>query len=207
MEPKTQKSRATRERLRREAAQLFSVKGYFLTTVDDVMNRVALTKGGFYAHFSSKEELGRAVIDYATELWAARVIEHVMKWRDPRGQLRELLEGYRLYAVDRTFAGGCFFVNLAIEMDDQHDEFRGLIEQRFDQFRMLVVSIVETGKGTGHFRADTPSAGLAVAIVAYLTGTMMLAKTSKSFELFREGNPVMTTLIASFETDAPIADS
>ena len=72
------------------------MKGYFLTTVDDVMNRVGLTKGGFYAHFSSKEDLGRAVIEYATTLWAENVIAHVLRFPDPREQLRELLEGYRL---------------------------------------------------------------------------------------------------------------
>jgi len=93
VEPKTAKARSTRARLLREAAQLFSVKGYFHTTVDDVMARAGLTKGGFYAHFDSKEALARAVIDHATTLWMEKVASHVAKFPDPREQLREVLEG------------------------------------------------------------------------------------------------------------------
>lgn len=199
MEPKTEKARRTRERILREAAQLFSVRGYFHTTVDDVMSRAHLTKGGFYAHFDSKEALARAVIEHATLLWTEKVAAHVAQFEDPREQLRELLEGYRRYAVDRTFEGGCFFVNLSTEVDDQNDDLRRLVDERFVQFRAMVAGIVEMGKALGVFRADTPSDGLAVAIVGYLTGTMMQAKASRDFSLFDRGNEVVAALVASFE--------
>jgi TetR/AcrR family transcriptional repressor of nem operon len=202
VEPKTAKARKTRERLLREAAQLFSLKGYFHTTVDDVMARSGLTKGGFYAHFDSKEALARAAIDHATTLWMEKVASHVARFADPRDQLRQVLEGYRLYAVDRTFEGGCFFVNLATEVDDQHDELRALVDERFAQFRMMIASIIEQGKAAGSFRKHTPSEGLATAIVGYLTGTMMQAKAAKDFTLFDAGSDVMTQLIGSFEVKA-----
>lgn len=205
MVPKTAKSRNTHERLLREAAQLFSLKGYFATSVDDVMGKVGLTKGGFYAHFRSKEELGRAVIEHAAEVWFQRVVGHISRFADPRVQMRELLEAYRLYATSRTFEGGCFFVNLAIEMDDQHEDFRRLVAERFDQFRGIVISLVETGKALGLYRTDTPSEALGVVVVGYLTGTMMLAKTAGSFALFDQGNPLLIDLIASYETSPPPA--
>lgn len=90
--------------------------------------RWGLTKGGFYAHFDSKEDLARAVIDHATTTWMDKVASHVARFADPREQLRELLEAYRLYAVDRTFEGGCFFVNLSTEVDDQHEDLRKLVD-------------------------------------------------------------------------------
>jgi TetR/AcrR family transcriptional regulator, transcriptional repressor for nem operon len=199
-EPKTAKARATRERLLRVAAQLFSVKGYFHTTVEDVMGEAALTKGGFYAHFESKEDLAYAAVEHATELWAQKVITHVMAFSDPREQLRELLEGYRRYAVDRTFEGGCFFVNLAVEMDDQHDEIRRLVEARFEQFRALVVTIVEGGKAAGVFRQDAPTRAIAALVVAALTGSMMLSKSAQKFDQFDDANDLLARLLATFET-------
>lgn len=205
VQPKTSKARKTRERLLREGAQLFSVKGYFHTTVDDVMARAGLTKGGFYAHFESKEALARAVIEHATTVWMEKVASHVARFSDPREQLRQLLEAYRLYAVDRTFEGGCFFVNLSVEVDDQNDDLRSLVDERFVQFRALVVTLLEMGKAMGSFRADTPSSGLATAIVGYLTGTMMQAKATRDFTLFDAGNQVMTQLLESFEAPAHTA--
>jgi TetR/AcrR family transcriptional repressor of nem operon len=200
VEPKTAKARATRARILREAAQLFSVRGYFHTTVEDVMARADLTKGGFYAHFASKEALAVAVIEHATLLFMNKVAEHVARYSDPREQLRALLEGYRRYAVDRTFEGGCFFVNLSTEVDDQNDGLRQLVDERFVQFRLMVQGIVEMGKAQGLFRADAPSEGIASMVVAYLTGTMMQAKASRDFSLFDRGNAVVETFIASFET-------
>lgn len=206
-EPKTAKARRTRERLLGEAAQLFSMKGYFHTTVDDVMARAGLTKGGFYAHFDSKEDLARAVIDHATAMWMEKVAHPVASFGDPREQLRELLEAYRRYAVDRTFEGGCFFANLATELDDQHDDLRRLVDDRFVQFRMMVATIVEMGKAAGVLRADTPSSDLATTVVGYLTGTMMQAKATKDFTLFDAGNRVMTSLLATFEITAAPAQA
>jgi TetR/AcrR family transcriptional repressor of nem operon len=201
--PKTEKARLTHARILKEAAQLFSVHGYFHTTVDDVMARAGLTKGGFYAHFASKEELARAVIEHATELWLGKVAEHVARFSDPRDQLRALLEGYRLYAVDRTFEGGCFFVNLSTEVDDQNEDLRALVDARFVQFRAMVAGIVEMGKALGVFRPETPALGLATTLTGYLTGTMMQAKASRDFTLFDRGNAVLVGLLASFETSHP----
>jgi AcrR family transcriptional regulator len=200
VEPKTPKARRTRDRLVREAAQLFSVKGYFHTTVDDVLERAALTKGGFYAHFDSKEDLAKAVIDHATLLWIQKVADHVATHRDPREQLRAVFEGYRRYAVDRTFEGGCFFVNLATELDDQNEDLRTRLDEAFAQFRAMIVVILEGGKAQGAYRADTPSEALAIAIVGYLTGTMMQAKASRDFGLFDRGNPLLVDLVSAYET-------
>lgn len=194
-EPRTDKAKNTRERIVRSATQLISVKGYFHTTVDDVLAAARLTKGGFYAHFDSKEALGRAVIEHATSVFLERVVGHVHRFADPRDQLHALLEAYRMYAVGKAFDGGCFFANLATEMDDQHPEFAALVAERFAEFRGLVTGIVETGKARGAFEPAAPTEGLAVAFVSYLTGTMLQAKVSGVFALFDAGNVVMHALV------------
>ena len=90
-------------------------------------------------------------------------------------------------------------------VDDQHDDLRELVDDRFVQFRMMVATIIEVGKAAGVLRVDTPSSDLATTVVGYLTGTMMQAKATQDFTLFDAGNRVMTSLLASFETTAPSA--
>jgi TetR/AcrR family transcriptional regulator, transcriptional repressor for nem operon len=197
---KSSRAAETRARIVREATQLISLKGYFHTTIDDVLAKTGLTKGGFYAHFDSKEALVRAAIEHATELWVERVLAHASRHVDPVDQLRGLVEGYRLYAVERTFEGGCFFVNLAVELDDQHAELAALVAERFAHFRQMVVAIVEAGKAVGRFRADAPSDALAIATVGYLTGTMMQAKVAGTFAYFDDGNAALERLFAAYTT-------
>lgn len=196
------KGMLTRARIVREATELFSLKGFFHTTLDDVMNRTGLTKGGFYAHFDSKEALVHAAIEHATERWVTKVFGGVMEAPTPRAQLHALFDAYRAYAVDRTFEGGCFFVNLAIELDDQDDALRRIVDARFDQLRQVVAGIVERGKIDRSYRREAPASAIATLVVAALTGTMMLSKSAASFDAFEETIAMLRQLVASYEEPA-----
>ncbi|HMK46099.1 MAG TPA: TetR/AcrR family transcriptional regulator [Methanocella sp.] len=49
------------------AEQLFTEKGYDLTSVSDITGKVGLSHGAFFYYFKSKEDLYRSVIDSAIE--------------------------------------------------------------------------------------------------------------------------------------------
>ncbi len=43
----------------------FSQRGYAATRIEDIARRVGLSKSGVYAHYSSKEEIFKALLDFA----------------------------------------------------------------------------------------------------------------------------------------------
>ena len=47
----------TRQKILQAASRLFAAKGYAGTSIDEIMRACGLTRGGFYAHFSSKAQL------------------------------------------------------------------------------------------------------------------------------------------------------
>jgi TetR/AcrR family transcriptional regulator, transcriptional repressor for nem operon len=47
----------TRERILQTARRLFSRRGFSEVTIDEIMTAAGLTRGGFYNHFQTKEEL------------------------------------------------------------------------------------------------------------------------------------------------------
>ncbi|HLY55147.1 MAG TPA: TetR/AcrR family transcriptional regulator [Stellaceae bacterium] len=47
----------TRERIVESARRLFNRKGFAEVTIDEIMAEAGLTRGGFYKHFATKEEL------------------------------------------------------------------------------------------------------------------------------------------------------
>lgn len=49
----------TRRRILEAASRLFAAQGYEGTPIDEIMRACGLTRGGFYAHFSSKGQLYR----------------------------------------------------------------------------------------------------------------------------------------------------
>jgi AcrR family transcriptional regulator len=71
--PVTPKGAATRAFLLQVAAEVFARRGYAETTVAELITRSGLTKGAFYFHFSSKEQLALAVIEEKQHRWVDSV--------------------------------------------------------------------------------------------------------------------------------------
>lgn len=65
----SRKSTDTKERIVHSAASLFSNHGFAATSIDDVVTAVGITKGAFYHHFKTKEQLCEAVLDLAAEAY------------------------------------------------------------------------------------------------------------------------------------------
>lgn len=57
--------RENRRRILSEASRLFREKGFEAVSVAEVMKAAGLTHGGFYGHFSSKEDLLAHAIEHA----------------------------------------------------------------------------------------------------------------------------------------------
>ena len=48
----------TRQNIIEKSMQLFSVKGYFNTSIAGIVKATGLTKGGLYGHFRNKKKSG-----------------------------------------------------------------------------------------------------------------------------------------------------
>ena len=62
----------SKTRFLQAALQVIRAKGYMATTIEEVCEAAGLTKGSFFHHFDSKEELALAAADYWTEGAGAR---------------------------------------------------------------------------------------------------------------------------------------
>ena len=73
----------TRDRILEAAENAFGDKGYHETLVDDIAGRTSLSKGGFYFHFPSKEDLFFAVIDRLASRLTRRAEEAAGRCESP----------------------------------------------------------------------------------------------------------------------------
>lgn len=63
----------TRHRILEAAATLFTQRGFGGISIDDVMKRAGLTRGAFYAHFTSKGELYAEALQHAAQANVSRL--------------------------------------------------------------------------------------------------------------------------------------
>ncbi|NOX32469.1 MAG: TetR/AcrR family transcriptional regulator, partial [Deltaproteobacteria bacterium] len=73
----------TKQKVIDKSLHLFSVKGYYNTSVNDILEAANLTKGGLYGHFKSKEDIWYAAYDKAVAIWKALVFKDIEKIDDP----------------------------------------------------------------------------------------------------------------------------
>ena len=69
-------------------------RGFQTVTVDEMLNKTHLTKGAFYSHFKSKDELGYALVD--------EVLREMTLDRDPAPDAPWLRNGVKAEYPDRT---------------------------------------------------------------------------------------------------------
>ncbi|WP_432068347.1 ScbR family autoregulator-binding transcription factor [Streptomyces sp. C10-9-1] len=99
----------TRELILEAAGEVFAERGYDGATISEVYTRAGLTKGAFYFHFASKEELAEAILEVQVGSGAYPVVRRTLK-------LQELVDagfvfGHRLM-YDRMLQGS---VGLSLE--------------------------------------------------------------------------------------------
>jgi TetR/AcrR family transcriptional repressor of nem operon len=123
---------ATRTRILDAAQRLVLEKGFAGTSVDEVIAAAGTTKGGFFHHFASKQDLARALIErYAAD--DVRLLEDLFTRaerlsRDPLQQLL-LFVGLQEESTDEL-AGedpGCLFASFCYERDLVDEVTRSLI--------------------------------------------------------------------------------
>ena len=116
----SQKGLTTRKHIISQTLQLFSVKGYSNTSLADIMEETQLTKGGLYGHFASKEEIWQECYEEAVKIWKEVVFKDVRAISDPIKRIEKtLLNELEVYLGNNVFQGGCFFLNILVEVAGQ----------------------------------------------------------------------------------------
>jgi AcrR family transcriptional regulator len=84
----------TRQRIQDVARELFTEKGVQRTSLQDIANRLGITKPALYYHFRSREDLVRSILQPLIDEGESFVAEHEGRRGSARATTRELLEGY-----------------------------------------------------------------------------------------------------------------
>ena len=176
------RSSDARERLVTAAARLFLERSYQAVGVDELCRAADIRKGSFYHYFSSKSELGRAVIDlhaaaFQRQLTGSPTVTPEQKLHavpDAIGAIQTALEAQFGRAV------GCPFGNLAAELSTTDDELRQHLAQTFCAMEQHLASICREVLDAGALRAGTDPDQLAHALLAQYQGIILLAKLNDS---------------------------
>jgi TetR/AcrR family transcriptional regulator, transcriptional repressor for nem operon len=179
------RAHATREKILRQAAQLFALKGYHDTKLEEIRQDAAVTTGAFFHHFQSKEDLGFAVLDRHMERRRQELdaIEQELPSVRPDDHLGHVF--HRLDAIAQMIArrehrkGGCIIGNLSVALSDTHEPFRRRLADCFDEMAREFLPHLEAAIRPGRPRSAPDAWTLARYIVTVVEGAIMLGRTCR----------------------------
>ncbi len=180
------KGAQTRRKIIERSLQLFSVKGYFNTSISDILEATGLTKGGLYGHFQSKEDIWYAVYEEAVGIWRGIVLKDVRKISDPLERIEKTIENdLKDYMGSDVFDGGCFFFNSLVELSGQSGAMSRQILRGFVRFSRLFCSWLDEAEQKGILREGLDSQEIADFIVISLNGAGALYSASRDANIWK----------------------
>ncbi|MCU7932576.1 MAG: TetR/AcrR family transcriptional regulator [Candidatus Thiodiazotropha sp. (ex Codakia rugifera)] len=188
----------TKDRILATARELFHGRSYADVGIKEICTLAKVQKGSFYHFFPSKQDLAMAVIDNMSDDWAhGFVAEAFDQELPPIERLDYMVDAvYYWQKAAKNVEGrmpGCLFGNLALEVSTRDEVLRARLNAVFEKasarFNETLEQAVELG--------DMPpldTAATATAMLAYLEGVILLAKTRNDPDVVRVLGPAIKSI-------------
>jgi AcrR family transcriptional regulator len=144
--PSRMKGALRREQLFEIALELFSTKGYLLTSVDDIAGAAGVTKPVFYQHFVSKEALYRELLENVASEMLHAVEAVTSTTSSPREQVEQGFRAYFRYVAEHESAFNLLF-GRGVIFDEECASVIDTVERTMAQ---MVAGLIEAGIGDEH---------------------------------------------------------
>jgi len=171
-----------KEKIVHESLKLFSLKGFLSTSIHDILEASNTSKGGFYNHFASKEDLFFHVLDEARRIWREKNLSGLDEIEKPVEKITKLLENFRdKYLKDiENFPGGCIFITFSVELDDQRPHLSKEINKGFIGLKAMLKRLLDEGKELGELNNDVNTGAITEMLFVGMLGASVIYGVDKS---------------------------
>ena len=186
-----EKENPTRTAILDAAEEIVLKKGYSGTSIDEIIDKACITKGGFFYHFNSKTDLAKHLLIRflkSDDKILAELFDHAYKLsEDP---LQQLLIFIRLYSdliadLPSTHPG-CLVASFCYESEQFDDEIRQINADGAMAWRVRFEAQID--KILAHYkpRVEINKRALADMVSVFMEGGIVLSKLLDAKDLLPE---------------------
>jgi TetR/AcrR family transcriptional repressor of nem operon len=168
------KGEQTREMILQRSAQVFNRKGYFGTSLTDIMQATGLEKGGIYNYFRSKDDLALQTFDYSVDRLREEFAAAIKGKYKAIERLQAIMDVFRKMPDGYPIEGGCPVLNTTIEADYTHPALRQRARQAMQEWHDFIRRIVERGIERGEICSEADPNAIATLLISSLEGAIAL---------------------------------
>jgi AcrR family transcriptional regulator len=162
----------TRKRLVQAAVKLFAHRGYYHTSIADILRESDCKRGTLYHYFSSKEELGYAAIDETLRLIGEQGSgSHLQIDEHPIDRLLWVVDS--LPNVTMSEATASSGTDIAVRMASVHEGFRKRLTPKLDAMLKQGEEITRRGVADGQIADSVDPAQLTHLVATICAGSQI----------------------------------
>ena len=169
------------------AAKLFFEKGFIYTSMDEIVRVSKVSKSNVYYHFSNKEELLDAVIDFWISSYQ-KDLEIALSQTElsVKEKILLFLDNLSTGIEERDYQGGCPFITLAMQAPNDTTSVKEKISYFFTSLTSVCENLIREGIEKKEFKEEIDAMEVADLFITNLEGALFLAEIKKD-------NSIITT--------------
>lgn len=184
---KSLKRMATMQRMQVKGLELFYSKGYFNTSVDDILKELELSKGAFYYHFESKEDFFIQIIQnlLARKVYST-LIEPLEGHENPLTLITNCFDNAMETAVHNEMDFGCILSNFLTEFNGKNPKIMQHLNEIVTVWEVNLITTLQKGKYNGFLDRHVDCEAVAIFLMSSYFGVRtLMAGSSPSAKKYR----------------------
>ncbi len=156
-----------RKKIVHSALLLFEKHGFHGVTVKQIVEDVGTSKGGFYHHFTTKDELLFVIHDTFITYVLEKANNANETFNSPTKKIQAIIKDF-VKVFDLYKPHISVFYQETIYLKPQYEQ---LIKKKRDQFKQIIIQAISEGKACGEFREDLSVEITSMAILGMVNWT------------------------------------
>ncbi len=179
------KATATRHTILEKAFEIIYSKGYQTTSIDEIIAKTNVTKGAFYYHFKTKDEMGLAIINEIIKpTMQTAFVNTLQNSKDPAKEIYDLIKSLLLENSFLTVQFGCPVGNLAQEMTPWNPIFGKAISEIIYEWQDTLEKIIQNAADKGIIRQNINPQQVAYFVISGYWGIRNFGKIYNSGDCY-----------------------
>lgn len=163
-----------RDKIVDAALHLFEKKGFHGVTVNEIVDSIGTSKGGFYHHFSSKDELLFIIHDTFITYVLEKAYIAKNTYDSPTKKLQQIIKSFvQVFDLYKPHISVFYQENVYLKAN-----YEELIKKKRDQFKNIIIDTIREGKEANEFRIDLSEEITGMAILGMVNWTYKWYKQS-----------------------------
>ena len=177
---------STRNNILEIAAEEILRRGFQSSSIGEIIKKANISKGCFYHHFSTKKQLGYAVLDHSIEHVKNQIWMPMLTSEDPLNAIINMFSNPEQYLDCERVKLGCPINNLSQEMSPIDEGFRETIEIMYTDWKTHLSDSLKKCQDKGQMKNDVDAEEIATLIIAVTQGASAIAKNAQQPKSFSE---------------------